>query len=93
MIISFSRQNRSSARYFVEVFEEHDLIDNAICTCDDTFSLVSLASAGPSIGFVPERTQDLPNPASSSRTRRASTSRSGSVSPGIGRIRPPRVTT
>ncbi|WP_246715417.1 LysR substrate-binding domain-containing protein [Rhizobium sp. BK196] len=30
-------------------------------TCDDTFSLVSLVSAGLGIGFVPEWTQDLPN--------------------------------
>ncbi len=61
-IISFSRQNRSySERYFAEKFEEHDLTDNVTYTCDDTFSLVSLVSAGLGIGFVPEWTQDLPN--------------------------------
>ncbi|MBB3564329.1 DNA-binding transcriptional LysR family regulator [Rhizobium sp. BK512] len=61
-IISFSRQNLSySERYFAEKFEEHDLTDNVAYTCDDTFSLVSLVSAGLGIGFVPEWTQDLPN--------------------------------
>ncbi|MBB3564289.1 DNA-binding transcriptional LysR family regulator [Rhizobium sp. BK512] len=61
-IISFSRQNRSySEQYFAEKFEEHDLTDNVTYTCDDTFSLVSLVSAGLGIGFVPEWTQDLPN--------------------------------
>lgn len=30
-------------------------------TCDDTFSLVSLVSAGLGIGFAPEWTGDLPN--------------------------------
>jgi DNA-binding transcriptional LysR family regulator len=61
-IISFSRQNLSySERYFAEKFEEHDLTDNVAYTCDDTFSLVSLLSAGFGIGFVPEWTQDLPN--------------------------------
>ena len=33
----------------------------AIVTYDDTFTLVSLVSAGLGIGFVPEWTQDLPN--------------------------------
>ncbi len=62
-IISFSRQNLSySERYFAEKFEEHDLTDNVAYTCDDTFSLVSLVSAGLGIGFVPEWTQDLPQP-------------------------------
>ncbi|MBB3565319.1 DNA-binding transcriptional LysR family regulator [Rhizobium sp. BK512] len=61
-IISFSRQNRSySEQYFAEKFEEYDLTDNVAYTCDDTFSLVSLVSAGLGIGFVPEWTQDLPN--------------------------------
>ena len=61
-IISFSRQNLSySERYFAEKFEEHDLTDNVAYTCDDTFSLVSLVSAGLDIGFAPGRTQDLPN--------------------------------
>jgi DNA-binding transcriptional LysR family regulator len=60
-MISFSRQNLSySERYFAEKFEEHDLTDNVAYTCGDTFSLVSLVSAG-RIGFVPEWTQDLPN--------------------------------
>ncbi len=54
-IISFSRQNHSySGRYFAEKFEEHDLNDNVTYTCDDTFSLVSLVSAGLGSGFVPE---------------------------------------
>ncbi len=61
-IISFSRQNLCySERYFAEKFEEHDLTGNVAYTCDDTFSLVSLVSAGLGIGFVPEWTQDLPN--------------------------------
>jgi DNA-binding transcriptional LysR family regulator len=61
-IISFSRQNLSySERYFAEKFEGHDLTDNVAYSCDDTFSLVSLVSAGLGIGFVPEWTQDLPN--------------------------------
>ncbi len=30
-------------------------------SCDDTFSLVSLVSAGLGIGFAPEWTKDLPN--------------------------------
>ncbi|EJJ30063.1 LysR family regulator, partial [Rhizobium sp. CF142] len=42
-------------------FEEHDLTVNVTYTCDDTFSLVSLVSAGLDIGFAPEWTQDLPN--------------------------------
>jgi hypothetical protein len=38
-ITSPSRQNLSySERYFVDKFEEHDLIDNVAYTCDDTFS-------------------------------------------------------
>ncbi len=61
-IISFFRQNLSyGERYFAEKFEEHDLTDNVAYTCDDTFSPVSLISAGLGIGFVPEWTQDLPN--------------------------------
>jgi len=61
-IISFSRQNLSySERYFAEKFAEHDLTRNIAYTCDDTFSLVSLVSAGLGIGFAPEWTGDLPN--------------------------------
>ncbi|WP_312366114.1 LysR family transcriptional regulator [Ensifer sp.] len=61
-IISFSRQNLSyTERYFAEKFEEHDLAKNVAYTCDDTFSLVSLVSAGLGIGFAPEWTLDLPN--------------------------------
>ncbi|MGH6809297.1 MAG: LysR substrate-binding domain-containing protein [Ensifer adhaerens] len=61
-IISFSRQNLSfTERYFAEKFEEHDLSKNVAYTCDDTFSLVSLVSAGLGIGFAPEWTLDLPN--------------------------------
>ncbi|MBB3391055.1 DNA-binding transcriptional LysR family regulator [Rhizobium sp. BK275] len=61
-IISFSRQNLShSERCFAEKFEEHDLTDNVTYTCDDTFSLVSVVSAGLRIGFIREWTQDLLN--------------------------------
>ena len=61
-IISFSRQNLSyTERYFAEKFEEHDLSKNVAYTCDDTFSLVLLVSAGLGIGFAPEWTLDLPN--------------------------------
>ncbi|WP_312366471.1 LysR family transcriptional regulator [Ensifer sp.] len=61
-IISFSRQNLSyTERYFAEKFEEHDLAKSVAYTCDDTFSLVSLVSAGLGIGFAPEWTLDLPN--------------------------------
>jgi DNA-binding transcriptional LysR family regulator len=61
-IISFSRQNLSyTERYFTEKFEEHDLSKSVAYTCDDTFSLVSLVSAGLGIGFAPEWTLDLPN--------------------------------
>lgn len=61
-IISFSRQNLSySERYFAKKFEEHDLTDEVGYTRDDTFSLMSLVSAGLGVGFVPEWTQDLPN--------------------------------
>lgn len=61
-IISFSRQNLSyTERYFSELFAEYDLIRNIAYTCDDTFSLVSLVSAGLGVGFAPEWTADLPN--------------------------------
>ncbi|WEX74733.1 LysR family transcriptional regulator [Sinorhizobium numidicum] len=61
-IISFSRANLSyTERYFTEKFEEHDLTKNIAYSCDDSFSLVSLVSAGLGIGFAPEWTQDLPN--------------------------------
>jgi len=60
-IISFSRQNLSyTERYFAELFAEHDLTRNIAYTCDDTFSLVSLVSAGLGVGFAPEWTADLP---------------------------------
>ncbi|MBV7522400.1 hypothetical protein KW852_33105 [Ensifer sp. ENS12] len=53
-IISFSRQNLSDTeRYFTKKFEEHDLSKSFAYTGDDTFSLVSLVSAGLGI--------DLPN--------------------------------
>jgi len=46
-IISFSRQNLSyTERYFAEMFAEHDLARNIAYTCDDTFALISLVSAG-----------------------------------------------
>ncbi|MBP1876257.1 hypothetical protein LPJGGPFB_05324 [Ensifer adhaerens] len=41
--------------------EEHDLSKSVAYTCDDTFSLVSLLSAGLGIAFAPEWTLDLPN--------------------------------
>ncbi|MBD9624676.1 LysR family transcriptional regulator [Ensifer sp. ENS06] len=61
-IIAISRQNLSySERYFSEMFETHGLTGNIAYSCDDTFSLVSLVSAGLGIGFAPEWTKDLPN--------------------------------
>ena len=61
-IISFSRSNLSyTERYFAEKFEAHDLTKNIAYTCDDTFSLVSLVSAGLGIGFAPEWTEGMPN--------------------------------
>jgi DNA-binding transcriptional LysR family regulator len=61
-IISFSRHNLSyTERYFAEKFEEYDLTRNIAYSCDDSFSLVSLVSAGLGIGFAPEWTKDLPN--------------------------------
>ena len=43
------------------MFETHGLTGNIAYSCDDTFSLVSLISAGLGIGFAPEWTKDLPN--------------------------------
>jgi DNA-binding transcriptional LysR family regulator len=61
-IISFSRQNLSyTERYFADVFAEHDLTRNVAYSCDDTFALVSLVSAGLGIGFAPQWTKDFPN--------------------------------
>ncbi|NOV19542.1 hypothetical protein E5S70_26305 [Ensifer adhaerens] len=61
-IISFSRQNLSfTERCFAEKFEAHDLAKSVAYTSDDTFSVVSLVSAGLGIGFAPEWTLDLPN--------------------------------
>lgn len=51
----------TASAIFAEVFEEHHLTDNVTYTCDDTFSLVS---AGLSVGFVPEWTEDLQTAAS-----------------------------
>jgi len=48
-------------RYIPEKFEEHDLSKSVAYTFFDTFSLVSLVSAGLGIGFAPEWTLDLPN--------------------------------
>lgn len=42
-------------------FEEYDLTGNIAYSCDDTYSLVSLVSAGLGIGFAPEWTEGLPN--------------------------------
>ncbi len=41
-------------RYFSEMFETHALTGNIAYGCDDTFSLVSLASACLGVGFAPE---------------------------------------
>jgi DNA-binding transcriptional LysR family regulator len=61
-IISFSRQNLSyTERYFAEMFAEHDLARNIAYSCDDTFALISLVSAGLGIGFAPQWTKDFPN--------------------------------
>ncbi|MBB4169611.1 DNA-binding transcriptional LysR family regulator [Rhizobium sp. BK538] len=61
-IIAFSRQNLSfTERCFNEKFEAYDLTKNIAYTCDDTYSLVSLVSAGLGIGFVPEWTLELAN--------------------------------
>jgi DNA-binding transcriptional LysR family regulator len=61
-IISFSRQNLSyTERYFAEMFAEHDLVRNIAYSCDDTFALISLVSAGLGIGFAPQWTKDFPN--------------------------------
>ncbi|TCL63222.1 LysR family transcriptional regulator [Rhizobium sp. BK251] len=60
-IIAFSRANLSyTERYFASLFDEHDLSGNIAYSCDDTFSLVSLVSAGLGIGFAPEWTANLP---------------------------------
>ncbi|MGO6841472.1 LysR family substrate-binding domain-containing protein, partial [Rhizobium ruizarguesonis] len=61
-IIAFNRKNLSyTERYFNEKFEEYDLTRNIAYSCDDTYSLVSLVSAGLGIGFAPEWTEGLPN--------------------------------
>ncbi len=61
-IIAFNRQNLSfTERYFNEKFDEYDLAKNIAYSCDDTYSLVSLVSAGLGIGFAPEWTMDIPN--------------------------------
>ncbi len=61
-IIAFNRQNLSfTERYFNEKFEEYGLTSNIAYSCDDTYSLVSLVSAGLGVGFAPEWTLDLPN--------------------------------
>jgi DNA-binding transcriptional LysR family regulator len=61
-IIAFNRQNLSfTERYFNEKFEEYDLTKNIAYSCDETYSLVSLVSAGVGIGFAPEWTTDIPN--------------------------------
>ncbi|MGF6178852.1 DNA-binding transcriptional LysR family regulator [Ensifer sp. 4252] len=93
--ISFSRQNLSfTKRYFTEKFEEHDLSKNVAYTCDDTFSLVSLVSAGLGIGFAPEWTLDLPNRNFELRkVQGVSTSGSDLGSPGVRMTQPPPETT
>nr|ALU64588.1 Transcriptional regulator, LysR family [Rhizobium leguminosarum bv. viciae] len=57
-IIAF---NRYTEQHFNEKFEEYDLTRNIAYSCDDTYSLVSLVSAGLGIGFAPEWTEGLPN--------------------------------
>jgi DNA-binding transcriptional LysR family regulator len=60
-LTSFSRQNVSyTERYFAELFAEHGLAPN-IAHSNDTFALISLASAGLGIGFAPQWTRDFPN--------------------------------
>ncbi len=51
----------TTERYFNEKFAEYDLTANIAFSCDDTYALVSLVSAGLGIGFAPEWTLDLPN--------------------------------
>ena len=48
-------------RYFGEMFAEHDLARNIAYSCDDTFVLISLVSAGLGIGFAPQWTKFFPN--------------------------------
>lgn len=60
-IIAFNRRTSPTQRYFNEKFEEYDLTRNIAYSCDDTYSLVSLVSAGLGIGFAPEWTEGLPN--------------------------------
>ena|SRR6478735_4142071 len=56
-IIAFKRQNQSfTERYFQVKFEEHGLTANIAYTCDDTYSLASLISAGLGIEFALEWT-------------------------------------
>lgn len=43
------------------MFAEHDLARNIAYSCDDTFALISLVSAGLGIGFAPQWTKDFPN--------------------------------
>ena len=43
------------------MFAEHDLARNIAYSCDDTFALISLVSAGLGIGFAPQWTRDFPN--------------------------------
>jgi DNA-binding transcriptional LysR family regulator len=60
-IISFSHQDLSyTQRYFAEMFAEHGLVRNIAYSCDDTFALISLVSAGLGIGFAPQWTRDFP---------------------------------
>ncbi|MBB3391003.1 DNA-binding transcriptional LysR family regulator [Rhizobium sp. BK275] len=92
-IISFPRQSLPySERHFAKKFEEHDLTDDVSYTRDDTFSLMSLVSAGLGVGFVPEWTQDLSNRGFDLKKVRGIDFRIGLVVAWIGRIRPPRAT-
>jgi hypothetical protein len=80
-------------RYFAEMFAEHDLARNIAYTCDDTFALMSLVSAGLGIGFAPQWTRDFPNRNFELRKVRGVDFRIGMGVAGTPRIRLPRATT
>jgi DNA-binding transcriptional LysR family regulator len=93
-IISFSRANLSyTERYFSQKFEEHDLTKNIAYTCDDTFSLVSLVSAGSASALRRNGRRACQTAISNSARSGASTSASVLGLPGTRRTRPPAVTT
>ncbi|MBB4226699.1 DNA-binding transcriptional LysR family regulator [Rhizobium mongolense] len=71
-------------------FDEYDLTRNIAYSCDDTYSLVSLISAGLGIGFAPEWTEGLPKRAFELKAVRGIDFRIGLVLPGTKKIQPPR---